>query len=164
MVWLRFGFGVVLIVVGVGAQPVGNRIRRVPVGRPPRIFRCIVRAICAGGGVLTGVDRLNRTVVFGLRAFVKYASANAPQTMQKAPGSRRVVEVFGRGFRDFAVGWSTSGSDEYYFSSDYLFHMYDVIKIQNMVTPLYFGGGVRYINREKKDNKFGLRISDFVFR
>lgn len=67
---------------------------------------------------------------------------------------------------DFAVGWSTSGSDEYYFSSDYLLHLYDVIKIQNMVTPLYFGGGVRYISREKKDNKFGARIPvgvEFLF-
>ena len=67
---------------------------------------------------------------------------------------------------DFAVGWSTSGSNEYYFSSDYLFHMYDVIKIQKIVSPLYFGGGVRYISREKKDNKFGVRIPagvEFLF-
>ena len=67
---------------------------------------------------------------------------------------------------DFAVGWSTSGSNEYYFSSDYLFHMYDVIKISKIVSPLYFGGGVRYISREKKENKFGIRIPvgvEFLF-
>jgi len=67
---------------------------------------------------------------------------------------------------DFAVGWSTSGSNEYYFSSDYLFHMYDVIKIQKIVSPLYFGAGARYISRDKKDNKFGARIpvgAEFLF-
>jgi len=67
---------------------------------------------------------------------------------------------------DFAVGWSTSGSDEYYFSSDYLFHLYDVVKIAELVSPLYLGGGIRYINREKGENKFGLRIPvgiEFLF-
>ena len=67
---------------------------------------------------------------------------------------------------DFAVGWSTSGSNEYYFSSDYLFHIYDVVQISKIVSPLYWGGGVRYINREKRDNKFGLRIPvgiEFLF-
>ena len=67
---------------------------------------------------------------------------------------------------DFAFGWSTSGSNEYYFSSDYLFHFYDVVKIAKLVSPLYLGGGIRYINREKKENKFGLRIPvgiEFLF-
>ena len=67
---------------------------------------------------------------------------------------------------DFAVGWSTSGSNEYYFSSDYLFHLYDVVKIAELVSPLYLGGGIRYINREKGENKFGLRIPvgiEFLF-
>ena len=33
-----------------------------------------------------------------------------------------------------------------------------MIEIPKTVSPLYFGGGVRIIDREEKDNKFGIRI------
>lgn len=59
---------------------------------------------------------------------------------------------------DAAIGWKTSGDNEFYISSDYLVHMYDLIKIPKGVSPLYFGGGLRFIDRDKKDNKFGIRI------
>ena len=59
---------------------------------------------------------------------------------------------------DAAIGWKTSGDNEFYISSDYLFHLYDLIKIPKGVSPLYFGGGLRFIERDKKDNKFGIRI------
>lgn len=59
---------------------------------------------------------------------------------------------------DVAIGWKTSGDNEFYISSDYLLHLYDLIKIPGGVSPLYFGGGLRFIDRDKKDNKFGIRI------
>ena len=59
---------------------------------------------------------------------------------------------------DAALGWKTSGDSEFYISSDYLFHIYDLVKIPEKIFPLYFGGGLRFIDRDKKDNKFGIRI------
>jgi len=59
---------------------------------------------------------------------------------------------------DAAIGWKTSGDSEFYISSDYLFHIYDLIKVPERIFPLYFGGGFRFIDRDKKDNKFGIRI------
>jgi len=59
---------------------------------------------------------------------------------------------------DAAIGWKTSGDSEFYISSDYLFHVYDLIKIPEKIFPLYFGGGLRFIDRDEKDNKFGIRI------
>ena len=56
------------------------------------------------------------------------------------------------------IAWETSGDSEFYISSDYLFHFNDLIKIPDGVVPLYFGGGLRYIDRENRDNKFGIRI------
>ena len=59
---------------------------------------------------------------------------------------------------DAAIGWETSGDNEFYISSDYLFHLYDLIKIPKGVSPLYFGGGLRFIDRDHRDNKFGIRV------
>jgi len=59
---------------------------------------------------------------------------------------------------DAAIGWETSGDSEFYISSDYLYHIYDLIKIPKGIFPLYFGGGLRFIDRDKRDNKFGIRI------
>jgi len=59
---------------------------------------------------------------------------------------------------DAGVGWETSGDNELHIYGDYLFHMYDVIKVSKGKLPIYFGGGARWVSREKKDNKLGLRI------
>ena len=59
---------------------------------------------------------------------------------------------------DAGVGWETSGDNELHIYGDYLFHMYDVIKVPKGKLPIYFGGGARWVSREKKDNKLGLRI------
>jgi len=59
---------------------------------------------------------------------------------------------------DTTVGWDTSGDDEFYISADYVLHLYNLIKIPEGISPLYFGGGLRYIDREEEENKFGIRI------
>ena len=59
---------------------------------------------------------------------------------------------------DAAIGWKTSGDNEFYISSDYLFHLYDLVKIPEGISPLSFAGGMRFIDRDKKNNKFGVRI------
>jgi len=59
---------------------------------------------------------------------------------------------------DVGVGWETSGDDEFHIYGDYLYHLYDIITVPKGYLPLYFGGGIRYVYRENKDDKFGIRI------
>jgi len=59
---------------------------------------------------------------------------------------------------DVGAGWETSGDDEFEIYADYLYHMYDLIRVPRGQLPLYFGGGLRFIDRENRDNKFGVRI------
>ncbi len=59
---------------------------------------------------------------------------------------------------DAGIGWETSGDNEFHIYGDYLYHMNDLIKIPHGKLPLYFGGGLRFIDREKKKDKLGIRI------
>ena len=59
---------------------------------------------------------------------------------------------------DAGVGWETSGDNELHIYGDYLFHLYDVIEVPKGKLPIYFGGGARWVSRENKDDKLGLRI------
>jgi hypothetical protein len=59
---------------------------------------------------------------------------------------------------DAGVGWKTSGDSEFHIYADYLFHFHDLIKVSKGALPVYVGGGLRYVDRDKKDNKFGIRI------
>ena len=59
---------------------------------------------------------------------------------------------------DAGVGWETSGDNEFHIYGDYLYHLYDLIKVSHGELPLYFGVGARFIDRDKKDDKFGVRI------
>ena len=57
---------------------------------------------------------------------------------------------------DGGVGWSISGQDSLHLHADYLFHSFDLIKVEKGRLPLYFGLGAR-LNAED-DTKFGFRI------
>ena len=59
---------------------------------------------------------------------------------------------------DAGVGWETSGDNEFHIYGDYLYHLYGLLEVKSGNLPLYFGGGVRFIDRENKKNKFGIRI------
>lgn len=59
---------------------------------------------------------------------------------------------------DAGVGWETGGDNELHIYGDYLFHLYDVIEVPKGKLPIYFGGGARWVSRENKDNKFGIRV------
>jgi len=59
---------------------------------------------------------------------------------------------------DAGVGWKTSGDDEFYTYADVLYHLHDVIVVKKGKLPLYLGAGLRYVNRDKDDDKFGIRI------
>ncbi len=61
---------------------------------------------------------------------------------------------------DGGLGWETSGDNEFHIYGSCIYHVYDLIQVPEGKLPLYFGGGLRFINREKenKDDKFGVRI------
>jgi hypothetical protein len=59
---------------------------------------------------------------------------------------------------DGGIGWKTSGDNEFHIYADYLYHMYDLIKVRHGKLPLYFGGGLRFVDRDNKDDKFGVRF------
>ena len=59
---------------------------------------------------------------------------------------------------DGGVGWKTSGDSEFHIYADYLYHLYDILRVPQGQLPLYFGAGLRYVDRENKDDKFGVRI------
>jgi len=59
---------------------------------------------------------------------------------------------------DVGVGWETSGDNEIHIYGDYLYHLYNIIDVTKGYMPLYFGAGLRYVDREKKDDKLGVRI------
>ena len=59
---------------------------------------------------------------------------------------------------DAGIGWETSGDNLLHIYGDYLFHLYDVIEVPKGKLPIYFGGGARWVSRENKDDKLGLRI------
>lgn len=57
-----------------------------------------------------------------------------------------------------AVGWSLSGNSELHIQVDYLFHRYDLIKVEEGQLPLFFGVGGRIKFRENQDDQLGIRI------
>ena len=59
---------------------------------------------------------------------------------------------------DAGVGWKTSGDSEFHIYADYLFHIHDLIKVKKGALPVYIGGGLRWVDRENRDNKFGIRV------
>lgn len=59
---------------------------------------------------------------------------------------------------DAGVGWKTSGDNEFHIYGDYLYHINGLINVTKGQMPLYLGGGLRYVSRENKDDKFGIRI------
>jgi len=59
---------------------------------------------------------------------------------------------------DAGIGWKTSGDNELHIYGDFLYHWYDIFEVKQGMLPLYFGGGVRFINRDNNDDKFGIRM------
>ena len=59
---------------------------------------------------------------------------------------------------DAGIGWETSGDDEFIIYGDYLYHIYDLMDVSKGQLPLYFGAGLRYLDRDTKEDKLGVRI------
>lgn len=70
---------------------------------------------------------------------------------------------------EFALAWSLSDDNNIHIQGDYLWHKYDVIKLNNSdEMPLFFGIGGRMILQEddNPDDVFGIRFPvglDYIF-
>jgi len=67
---------------------------------------------------------------------------------------------------DMGAGWETSGDNRLHIYGDYLYHLYDMIKVPKGLLPLYFGVGARMVFHEDDDNEFGIRFPvgiEYVF-
>ena len=59
---------------------------------------------------------------------------------------------------DFGAAWSFEGKGQFHFHCDYLFHNFDMIKVDQGSLPVYFGVGGR-IRLDENDSRIGLRIA-----
>jgi len=58
---------------------------------------------------------------------------------------------------DFGAAWSFEGDGQFHFHCDYLFHNYDLIKVERGSLPVYLGIGGR-VRFDEGDSRLGLRI------
>jgi hypothetical protein len=58
---------------------------------------------------------------------------------------------------DFGAAWSFEGDGQFHFHCDYLFHNYELIKVNRGSLPVYFGIGGR-VRFDEGDSRLGLRI------
>ena len=59
---------------------------------------------------------------------------------------------------DLAVAWNLSGDNDFILHADYLWYRYGFIQAGKVEMPLYFGVGGRMVLRDKKSDKFGVRV------
>jgi len=59
---------------------------------------------------------------------------------------------------DFGAAWSFEGDGQFHFHCDYLFHNFDVFKVDQGRLPLYFGIGGR-VRFDENDSRAGLRLA-----
>jgi hypothetical protein len=57
-----------------------------------------------------------------------------------------------------AAAWSLESDNTFQIQVDYLFHKYDLIKVEQGELPLYFGFGGRLAIRENEDDLIGIRF------
>lgn len=61
-----------------------------------------------------------------------------------------------RGALDFGVAWSFGNETALHMHADYLFHEFDLVKVDDEPLIFYWGGGVRL--KFENQTKFGIRI------
>ena len=57
-----------------------------------------------------------------------------------------------------AAAWALSGNNEFQLQVDYLYHYYELIKVDKGQLPVFFGVGGRVKFRENADDKIGIRV------
>jgi len=55
-------------------------------------------------------------------------------------------------------GWTSTDDNDFHIYGDVIHHMYDLVHIPEGDLPIYFGGGIRFLHRHKKDTEFGIRV------
>lgn len=65
------------------------------------------------------------------------------------------------------IGWSLESHDDFHLHADYLYHLFDLISVEQGRLPVYFGGGLRVKFRDHQDDLIGFRAVgglDYQFR
>lgn len=62
-----------------------------------------------------------------------------------------------RGALDAGVGWSFDDHEDFHIHADYLYHLFDLIPVDQGQLPVYFGGGLRVKFRDNREDLFGIR-------
>lgn len=57
-----------------------------------------------------------------------------------------------------AAGWSLAGEKHFNINGDYIFHNFELIKLEKGKLPIYYGFGGRIKIKEDKKTKIGVRI------
>ena len=57
-----------------------------------------------------------------------------------------------------ALAWSASGDNELHLQGDYIYHWFDLIKVERGQMPVTFGVGGRIVFRENEKDLFGIRF------
>ena len=57
-----------------------------------------------------------------------------------------------------ALAWSASGNNEFHLQGDYVYHWFDLIKVERGQLPVTFGIGGRIVFRENDKDLFGIRF------
>lgn len=71
-----------------------------------------------------------------------------------------------KGAVDGGIGWSLSDHDNFHIHADYLYHLFDLVKVDHGSLPVYFGGGLRVKFRDHEDDLVGFRAVaglDYLF-
>ena len=56
---------------------------------------------------------------------------------------------------DAGIAWGIGKHDSFHIHGDYLWHSFDLIKVDNGILPLYYGVGIRLLFAD--DSHFGIR-------
>jgi hypothetical protein len=117
--------------------------------------------------------RLNHTVIIGMIATAGLMTIILPDTARaehsegpfgigiivgEPTGIDAKFFLTGTNAIEAAVAWSLSGKNNLHLQAEYLYHRYDLIKVEKGQLPLFFGVGGRFIFRENAKNIVGVRI------
>lgn len=108
--------------------------------------------ICLGVAVLIGLG------AGSARAQHLHGPVGLGLVLGEPTGIAAKVFLAGGNAVEAAAAWSLSGNNEFQLQGDYVFHMWDWIKVEQGQMPVTFGVGGRIKFRENRDDIVGVRF------
>jgi len=103
-------------------------------------------------------------ILAAIAALVASPAAAGPSTfglgivIGEPTGINAKLFLDGNNALDMAAAWSLSGDNDLHLRVDYIFHRYQLIKVDKGKLPFFFGLGGRVEFRENRDDKVGVRV------